>query len=53
MVYFMARILDLACQAKLKDELLHCMQIKIIRRLQKLFSAEESILWTGKSSDFL
>jgi hypothetical protein len=53
MAYFMARILNLACVFELKNDILYCMQMKVIRRLQKLFSTNESTFFTGMSTIFV
>jgi hypothetical protein len=47
MVYLMARLLNRALVAEVISDLLRCMQIKVIRRLQKLCAIDESTLSTG------
>lgn len=49
MAFFMVRMLDHACVAEMKSEVLYCMQMKIIRRLRKLSKNGSSFL-TGKLS---
>ncbi|QDS77180.1 hypothetical protein FKW77_001966 [Venturia effusa] len=40
MAFFMSLLLDLATVSDLPNDLLYCMQIKIVRRLQKVLSAD-------------
>ncbi|TLD29710.1 p-loop containing nucleoside triphosphate hydrolase protein [Venturia nashicola] len=48
MVYFMTCALEIAATTATSHELLRCMQLKIIRRLQKMSSLDQGSVVTGK-----